>query len=1005
MTKNFTAHLALWFGVACAVESCAAFAQTGVDSLPGCSSVWSNGGCWINGITAPPSQTPPVAGQVVAIVPMSTVTLDVDAQQLQIDVFGTLNQAANTLGADGVLVGVANSFSGTFNLSGGTLIVGGSNTFGIEVGSGSFNQSGGVVSSTNAIALGTILFPTAGPTGTYSISAGDLSAGGLVVGNGVTIAGLNGLNPVYTPNSGIFNQTGGAVKLSGPVVLGGPMDPAPIGGGNGVLNISDGTFDVASAVGFGVVVGGTGTGVVNQTGGTVTITSGPNSGGLELGRSVGGSGTYVLGGGELNVNREAAAGPGAYVLVGNAGTGAFTQSAGTVSIEGTMTLGFSAGGSGTYDLSGSSTLLEAEHVVIRTGTFTQSSGRVSIDTNTPGPAGGSLSIFGGGAYVLTVGATNDSLLDVEYTEIIQGGVFNHSGGTNKMDGPLAVSSGGQYLLSGTGSQLTVGDDVTVTNAAITQTGGSARLNGAMTLDGTGTGVGSYSLGGLGNVAVAGELVVGDGGLGTFTHTAGTASLAGGTLTLGRGATGNGTYSLSGTGILAAGGDVVVGDAGTGLFKQTGGTVNIAGTLTVGSAAGSQGTWTLSDGELHVTTGVVVGNAGTGTFVQSGGLHTVTGDLSAGITAAGQYTLSDGILQAANELIGRAGTVTVNNTEQLATGTGVFTQTGGVNMVSGTLTVGAGGSGTYTLGGGTLQAKNEFIGGTAVVSVNNHNQLAAGTGVFNQSGGVNTASGTLTIGSGAGASGTYNLSGGIVNAGNPKTDGLVNNDKLNVTGNSFINANILNNATGTIAVTNSTLRVNGSITNLGTITLDPSTLTVQNLTVGASGVFIAGAGDILSVLGDFTNNSTQNTLWKTDAAELDFAGGGTHLFALAGNDSAGFADNFAWGTLSLGAGDMLDLTLGSGDALYVDVLEGLTFAGNVITNIHGASGLFLYYNAADNPLLQGSYLLDGGGQLIAFGGGSAGGGTVPEPSTLGLALAAFVAGAGVARRRYAWSAAS
>ncbi len=188
----------------------------------------------------------PLPGQVVSISPLSTVTLDVAAQQSQIDVFGTLNQAANTLGADGVLVGIANSFSGTFNLSGGTLNVGGSNTFEIEIGSGTFNQSGSVVSSTNAIALGTILFPTAGPTGTYNISAGYLSAGGLVVGNGQTISGLKGQLPVFSPNLGVFNQTGGSVKLSGPVVLGGPMDPAPIGGDNGVLSISDGTFLLAT---------------------------------------------------------------------------------------------------------------------------------------------------------------------------------------------------------------------------------------------------------------------------------------------------------------------------------------------------------------------------------------------------------------------------------------------------------------------------------------------------------------------------------------------------------------------------------------------------------------------------------------------------------------------------------------------------------------------------------------------------------------------------------------
>jgi fibronectin-binding autotransporter adhesin len=973
------------FGAAAALITPAVFAQAGVASGAGCDSGWSDGTCWVNTITTPPSQTPPVPGQVVGISPFTTVTLDVDAQALQLDVYGTMRQPTHSLTADGVLVGAGSGFVGTYELSGGLLTVGGSNTFGVEITGGNFNQGGGALVSTNAIAIGTLgLF---GLTGTYNLSAGDVNAGGLVLGNGVTLTGINGTTPVYGPNKGIFNQSGGAVVLSGPVVLGGPLDPARIAGGVGVLTISDGTFDVSSSVGFGLVVGGTGTGTVTQSGGTVTITSGPTSGGLELGRSAGGSGTYSLSGGELNVNREAVAGPGAYVLVGNAGSGAFTQTGGTVSIEGTLTLGASAGGSGTYDLSGTGTLLEAEHVVIRTGTFTQSAGRVSIDTNSPGPTGGSLSIFVGGAYALSAGPTNDSRLEVEYTEIIQGGVFTQSGGTNKVDGPLSLGNGGQYFLGGAGSQLTVGDDVTVTNASITQTGGSAQVNGGLSLDGVGTGVGSYALGGLGNLAVAAGEVIGDGGLGTFTHTAGTNSLAGGTLTLGRTDTGNGTYSLSGTGILAAGGDVVVGDAGVGRFDQTGGTVNIAGTLTLGATAGSQGKWTLSDGELHVTTGEVVGNAGTGVFIQSGGTHTIAGDLSIAATAgsAGTFTLSDGSLQVAgNERIGLVpGAVPAS--------TNAFIQSGGTNQVSGTLIVGAGGGGLYTLSGGTIQATNETIGA-----------LGTGTGVFNQSGGVNSVSGTLTIGGGTGTSGTYNLSGGIINAGTPRTEGLVNNGALNVTGTSFISANVLNSATGIITVTGAALRVNGVITNLGTITLDPSTVTVQGLTVGASGVLIAGAGDVVSVLGDFMNDSVQNTLWNTDAAELDFTGGVTHLFALAGRDSAGFANNFSWGTLSLGTGNMLDLAFGSGDALYVDVLEGLAISGNVITNITGASGLFLYYNAADNPLLDGNYFLEGGGELVALGsgGGSGGGGaTVAEPSTLGLLLAALSAAAAFGRLRH------
>ena len=964
----------------------AAAAQTSVNSVPGCTGAWSSGACWLNFFNVPPdaapSPVPPKNGQLVFIVPQSVITLDVDAQQARLDVTGTLTQPSNNLTINGVLTISANPISsGTFSLSGGTLNVS-SPADAVSVGIGSvLNIDGGTLNTSQAIALSRLVVPgtPVDSTGTINMRSGEINAGGLIIGNGQVITAITGTTVVLGPNNGAYVQSGGTANFSAPVVVGGPLDPAGLGAGpgTGTIQISGGEFNVASTVGFGLVLGGTGTASLTQTDGTVNITSGPTSGGLELGRSAGGSGTYQISGGELNVNRESVAGTGAFVLVGNAGSGTFTQSGGSsVSVEGTITLGFAAGGIGNYTLSDSGTTLETEHLVIRTGTFAQTGGLVKIDTGSAGPAGGSLSIFSGGAYNLSAGATNDSRLDVEFTEIIQGGIFSHSGGTNIVDGPLTIGNGGQYFLGGIGSKLTVGDDATVTNASFTQTGGSAQINGMLTLDGSGAGIGSYSLGGLSNLAVAAGIVVGDAGLGSFTQTAGTASIAGGTLTLGHSATGSGTYTLSGTGVLAAGGDVMVGDAGTGTFNQNGGNVNIAGTLTLGAQGGGQGTWKLAGGELHVAT-EAVGAGGSGSFIQTSGLHTVAGNLTLAATtgSTATYALSDGTLQVAGNL--RVASVPGFTFGGATT----FNQSGGINQVSGALLVGAGG-GVYALSGGILQAANEVIGAGGT-----------GTAVFNQSGGVNTLSNVLTIARSPSAAGIYNLSGGIINAGdlsNKTIPGLVNDGTLNITNSSRINANVLNSATGLIAVTSGVLNVNGVITNLGTITLDPSTMTVQGLNVGATGVMKAGAGDVLEVLGDFINESVQNTLWNTDAAELDFIGGGAHTFALAGHSGAGPANNFTWGVLALGSGDILNLIFGSGDALYVDMLEGLTFSGDLITDITGAGDLFLYYNAADNPGLTGDYFLTGGGRLIAFAGTAVTTPTVPEPSTPVLLLAALLA---------------
>jgi hypothetical protein len=80
--------------------------------------------------------------------------------------------------------------------------------------------------------------------------------------------------------------------------------------------------------------------------------------------------------------------------------------------------------------------------------------------------------------------------------------------------------------------------------------------------------------------------------------------------------------------------------------------------------------------------------------------------------------------------------------------------------------------------------------------------------------------------------------------------------------------------------------------------------------------------------------------------------------------------------------VLDLTLGSGNALYFKMLEGLDITGNVINNIIGANGLFLYYDAATDPFLHGNYLLQGGGMLIAVASGS-NPNPVPEPESIAL----------------------
>ena len=161
--------------------------------------------------------------------------------------------------------------------------------------------------------------------------------------------------------------------------------------------------------------------------------------------------------------------------------------------------------------------------------------------------------------------------------------------------------------------------------------------------------------------------------------------------------------------------------------------------------GVSGTYSLAgSGQLYALSPEYVGSSGIGSFVQAGGFNYVAsyytglylGDKA---TAQGTYNLSGtGLLTAPVEYVGNAGS-------------GVFTHSGGTNMVEYQNTYGnlylayaAGSSGTYNLSGSAvLSALSEYVG-------------YSGTGSLSQSGGSNGMSGNLYMGYTPGAVATYAL---------------------------------------------------------------------------------------------------------------------------------------------------------------------------------------------------------------------------------------------------------
>ncbi len=179
--------------------------------------------------------------------------------------------------------------------------------------------------------------------------------------------------------------------------------------------------------------------------------------------------------------------------------------------------------------------------------------------------------------------------------------------------------------------------------------------------------------------------------------------------------------------------------------------------------------------------------------------------------------------------------------------------------------------------------------------------------------------------------------------------------------------------GSLKITDTVVDFQAPFIELGGYMSDPSTTFFTDLTVGSSGYLTGGAGDLFVVSGNFTNNSTQNNLWTTLAAELDFKNSASaHLFALAGADLGasyfGYVNNFAWGTFRLTAGQALTLSDGNGTAGAAFYVGKLLLDGGLgqIASIAG-NGASIYYDPSDP---SNNYLFNGaaGGKYALTGGG-------------------------------------
>jgi fibronectin-binding autotransporter adhesin len=898
-------------------------------------------------------------------------------------------------GSVGTFTGNANVNSGTLWITSGGLLPAANENVGGSGASATVQQFAGINSVTNTLTLGA----NVGGSGSYSLSAGSLSAnteiiGSLAGGSFVQTGGTNSdsyyLDVGYgSTTTGSYTLQGGYLSAATREVVGyygsgsftqsaGINSPYVLDVGSYFPVVATGTFNMQggslSTTGIDIACG-----VFTQTAGTVQGTSAT---GLLLDSAPGAPlATYNLLGGRLSVDQEiigflysgsfsqsggiqtitnglylgySSLGSGSGTLnlsggslyvdnvyVGLYHSGSFIQSGGTQTVTSALNLGYYPGSTGKYNLSGNGVLsANAEYIGYSgSGSFTQSGGTHSVsNTLALGYASS-----GNGSYSLGSGYL--FALDGEYVGLSSPGSFTQSGGVHSVTDILTLGSNsggnGSYLLSGGSLFVQDGENIGVSGSgSFTQSGGTNMAPPAIVVgDG---GVASYSL--SGGLVSTQELQVGGVKNGAFTQYGGSVLAGGGAAIalLVEGTTGTtpAAYNLQ-SGLLSVTGQEYLGELGIGSFVQSGGTHTISGgTLLLGTTIpgyNASGTYNLSAGNLSVPTEFIA-YYGTGNFTQSGGNHSVTSalDLGYGTGSSGTYNLSgNGMLSANVEVIGLSGS-------------GSFLQSGGAHYVFGLyLGFNAGSSGyyqQYLSSSSLLSAGTEFIGDF-------------GTGNFQQSAGSNSVT-SLAVGYQASGSGTYNQSGGTLSAGN-EFIGYMGKGYFTQTGG-------VNNA--------APLTLASVLGSSGTYTLGGGTLNCSQITAGQGastfyfngGVLIpsASSGNFMSGLtaayveyaGALINTNGQNITIAQPL--LNGSGGGSLEKSGAGALTLAAANTFTNGAIlyagTLVAANTSGSALGSGP-LVPDggVLAAGPAGGTLLGNVQGG-GPATYIIAPGADLATGQY---------------------------------------------------
>ncbi|MHA4838718.1 autotransporter-associated beta strand repeat-containing protein [Sphingopyxis sp. MSC1_008] len=805
------------------------------------------------------------------------------------------------------------SYTGSTNVNGGTLFIGGGGTTGSiasaivnNFGTLGFNRSdvvayGGQIGGTGTVrqaGIGTtILTGTNLYTGGTTITAGTLQLGGggttgSIVGN-VANDGLLVFNRsnLFT-FAGLISGSGGVRQTgSGTTVLSGTNSYA------GDTSILSGTLQVSADANLGAATGG-----LNFSSGTLRTTASFAS---ARNTSLSGDGTILTDAGTIFSIDGVISGAGALTKSGtgiltlsgsNSYAGATNVNAGTLLVNGnqsaatgllTVASGATLGGNGR--IGGSVNVLNGG--ILAPG---NSPGTLNIDGNLA-LAGGSVLNFEFGQADVAGGPLND-LINVGGNLTLDGTInVNVSAGGNFGGGLYRVFNYGGVLVDNglTLGSMPAGSNVTVQTSVAGQVNlinsdglslsfwdGAAGPKFDNVVNG---GNGSWHLGGVDNnwTGADGSInaAYADGTFAIFAGAPGTVTVdnSGGAVT----ATGmqfaTGGYLIDGGLLTLAGPDSVV-RVGDGTAAGAGFTATIAaslagasqlvktdsGTLVLSGANSYTGGTAINGGTVQIASNANLGSAAGGISFDGGTLNTTatfTSNRAISVAGAGTINTNGATFWTATGNVTGAGSLTKAGAGTLIL-TGDATHSGGTTITQGTLQIGDTGT-TGSIAGDILNDGALIFNRTANYSFDG---VISGSGSVTQNQGVLS----LTANSSYGGSTGVNFSQLRITAGNTVTSGGglgISQGGLTVSGvGSTFETTSITAQSGTAAATI-------DVTNGGVLRATAGGLTLRKPSPAGSATAnlnVTGAGSLVDLAGGILASSTQ----AASVSNITISGGGT-----------------------------------------------------------------------------------------------------------------------------------